>query len=1267
MVTILLFALGSHAMYAQVPSLVLPSANTNQMQYMAISPDEVYAATADLDNEIKIWEIASGKLIRTIVCESLSAGIIFIPKIHSVIVSSRQIIQYDLRSNRQDTILKYEYCAGIAASLDGKWVAALGSPNNTVPFQLFMFQVTDRLKLVDSISTNYGNDEVKFNSANHTIIVYGNKTPELFATPTLKRIAPLKGHIASVANVSFSKLGHEILTTSNDGTCRLWNAKNGQQIMTYEGHGGDVWDAALYKNEQRVITTSSDRLAIIWDKKTGKKIKQITAHNDYVYRARVSEDGKTYTLSDGKGYCTVWDAQKDSLLFSFNSGKGSAYFLTYLKKGNQLLVGNYEPLLTRWDITAKKKIMQYGMLNERFTNMDVSNDETTLLTASRDGNIRSIDIATGRINFNSKKYNDDNWATSVQFHPDNNLMVVSGGYQPTYLLQPNGKTKSATELKADTFDPYSFFSPDGQYYAHVNSNNLQVYRSVDNSLVLVDEKLSLFSRHHFSEDSKYIITGKKNAIAVWDLTSGKKVFQNQVASNYPDFLYINRTASYVIYGDNNMGEVIIWSMEMNKEWLNFKNIKYACFTSNPDILLMITKDNIVSHYSIIQKKIITNWPMKANMSAANYQYYENKGWIIGISGDIIKIYDLALGGIIKNFTGETVKLGKSTERLYLQKNDVIEIYNTKTWELVYKHYALPGKDYLVQDAYGRFDGTDVARKQLYFVCGQEVIEMEQVKDLLWVPNLVERIMSNESINAPSIHTLKICNYTPTVSQVMNNLKDYQFEITPRDGGLGEVITYVNGIEVRIDLPKELIKKANTYTLLIPKNELSKFMPGGNENIVSVKAFTADNSLTSRNIEIDEVVIKKDSTPPNLYAIIVGVSDYKGTELDLKYAAKDGNDIANALGTAAKKLLNKNNNEHVFIYNFTTEGNRLQLPEKAAIKKQMDEISKKALPNDILLLFFAGHGVMAGPSEEKQFYFLTADASALSANNNLAQTGISTAELTEWMKPERIKAQKRILIFDACNSGQAIKDFVKIGGNDNGYLSARSDDNAQIIKAIDKLNEKSGFFILSASASNQSAYELGRFSQGLLTYSLLKAIKQQPDILDEGKYLNVSKWFNAAEQSVTELSKENGARQEPQLVSNTNFNIGIVDKEVISGIVLPQEKPLFTASIFQNNDESIADDNLEFSNTLNLKLAQVSSSGIASKIIYTNTTTAPNAFTLTGRYTVTGNTLSVTVNIKQNRITLHKFTASGIIDEMPALAASIIEKASSWWQSQPQNQ
>jgi len=452
----------------------------------------------------------------------------------------------------------------------------------------------------------------------------------------------------------------------------------------------------------------------------------------------------------------------------------------------------------------------------------------------------------------------------------------------------------------------------------------------------------------------------------------------------------------------------------------------------------------------------------------------------------------------------------------------------------------------------------------------------------------------------------------------------------------------------------LKKNGNNYELIIKKDEIKNLLIAGDETLVTVRAYTADNTVSSRGLIVKENKSKEAATPPNLYAVMVGISDYKGDELDLKYAAKDALDISAAVSNAAKKLLNNDGKEHVFMYNLTTSKDHYLLPEKNSIKKTLEEIGRKATANDILFIFFAGHGVMEG--DKKQFYFLTADASKASATGAIADVGISTAELTEWMKPANIKAQKRILVFDACNSGQAIKDLVKIGNDNQDYLAARNDDKAQLIKAIDKLNEKSGLFILSASASDQNAYEMGRYSQGLLTYSLLKAIKQQPAILEDGKYLNVSSWFNAAERTVTELSKESGARQEPQVVSNTNFNIGLVDADVMARIILPQEKPLFTASIFLNNDEAIGDDDLELSKMINLQLADISSRSAESKIVYVTATNSPEAYTMTGRYEVKGNLLTVRVNVKQNKEIKYRFEMAGTKDKLKELVTEIASKA-----------
>ncbi len=603
--------------------------------------------------------------------------------------------------------------------------------------------------------------------------------------------------------------------------------------------------------------------------------------------------------------------------------------------------------------------------------------------------------------------------------------------------------------------------------------------------------------------------------------------------------------------------------------------------------------------------------------------------------------------------GSSMQFLNNNQLLLIASARYLSILNIKAGK--YFHLFFPDNDnWIVLDENGNFDGTEDARKKLYLTCGTEVVNLEQVKDQLWVPNLAERIIAGETVNARKLADMNICGFTPEVINTSTDADTYRFKIQPRSGGLGETVLLVNGIEAKRYPINTLKKIGNAYELVVPKAGLNNMLIAGQENPVTVKAYTADNGISSRGLILLADKRKQSAAPANLYAVMVGVSDYKGEGLDLKYAAKDATDLSSAISHAAKKMLNTDGKEHVFMYNLTTSRDHYLQPEKNSIKKVLEEIGKKAKANDILLVFFAGHGMME--ANHKKFYFLTADASAASAVESIADVGISTAELTDWMKPQNIPAQKRILIFDACNSGQAIKDFVTMGSTGQDYLAARNDDEAQQIKAIDKLNEKSGLFILSASSSNQSAYEMGRYAQGLLTYSLLKAIKQQPDILDDGKYLDLSRWFSAAEKTVSEVSKENGARQDPQIVSNTNFNIGIVDDEVMGKVVLAAEKPLFAASNFQNNDRDIADDDLELSRAINSQLQNIASRGTESVIVYNQTMHIKDAFTLTGGYDINADVVSVNINIKQNKILKGRFKVVGSAGNLKALGADIVNQA-----------
>jgi WD40 repeat protein len=828
------------------------------------------------------------------------------------------------------------------------------------------------------------------------------------------------------------------------------------------------------------------------------------------------------------------------------------------------------------------------------------------------------------------------------------------------------------------------FSPDGKkVISSSNKNNGTVWDAATGKLLFNLKTQGQINALHsvvISPNDKWILIVMENgSINLWEAATGKIinsftgyhpfVWEN----NYADFVLINHPR-YTQFSPDEKFIITYQNRDTACLW-DVKTCQFLCsFTKEGKQLKVAANKNIL--FDKGQKKILViTGSDTASLDLSKLGLHD-----ISLSGsDDQKLVDYTGREPITEWKSAELKhfnflncgegscspyLGEigicfahhSNWAVTVSNDNTIKIRDTTSGKILYSFLSIDSSDYLAVDNAGHYDGTQAARKLLYFTCGLEVISLDQVKDQLWVPNLIERINNKEIINAKTLNELNICGLTPEVKEVSSNPDEYYFTIKPRRGGLGDLNLSINGVVADTRKPEQLTKKDDVYELRIIKKDFIPYLPDGQINKISLKVYTADNAISSQEITITIDKTEKPTPPPSLFAVMVGVSDYKGEAMDLDFAAIDATDVSNALKDAAGKLLGK---EHVFMYNLTTAKDHYLLPEKNSIKKVLEEIGEKATANDILFIFLSGHGVMEGEGK-KLFYYMTADAADFDA---YTVAGISTTELTEWIKPQNIKAQKRILILDACHSGQAINDFVKLGDDKLGIPASKGDGKAQQIKAIDKLNEKSGLFILSASASDKSAFESKIHSHGYLTYSLLKAIKEQPDILEDGKFLNISRWFNAAGKTVSEVAKEEGVGQQTQIVSNTDFNIGLVDDEVMGNIKLPEGTLVFSASNFQNNDVAADGDDLEMSRTINQSLQESSSN----EIIYSATASSANAYSLSGRYDVKDNTVTISFSIKKNNKTLFRFEKeAGPKDKLRELADTVVTKAVEWVISNKEN-
>lgn len=1264
------FFCSAFSIYAQQPRLILPIGHTGHITSALFSPDGKKIVTGSDDGTSKLWDVETGALLadwRGHGSDWVTSAV-FSPDGKKVLTTGGFLAKvWDVEQGSLLTVFKGHY---------GSLLSGVFSPDGTRILTASLDKTASiwDLKSGKALITLKGHTQsvegAKYSTDGTRILTFSkDSTVRIWDAAKGGLLSILKGHRNVILSASFNSVGDRVITASADGEARVWDLSTGEMLFQLP-HKNAVNSALFSPDDKMILTASSDSTVVVWDASTGGIIQKIEGLKRSLYAASFSPDGKQVVIpwginrkmrfiSSRGGDVIIWDLKTRSQKVILNGHAGWVYSAVYSQDGKKILTSSGDLTVKIWDAASAKLLRNFGGHTPELNVLSTNPVGNSILTAGSDQIARIWDLRTGKPSIILKGH----WMRIVcgGFSSDGKT-VVTGSDDNTARIWNTQTGKLLRTIPVRGMVYAAEFSSDGKKIITTSWSKSDIWDSETGQHLYELVGDGRIYTGGYSPDGRFFLTYESSGNArLWNVETGK--LQNVFAQgDQINSGYFSPNGEKVITASSK-GIVKVWDAKSGWALLTIKEnyaVRQAVFT--PDGKRIITASDQLRVWDSDTGNLLDSFRNSQRTAPSSLQFSYDGKKILAKTLEGVNVWALSDGALLAAMKipfrelNQVVFSRNSNQVFTAGMDGMIEVWDISSSRTLYTFFSVDVDDFLTVDNSYRFDGSEAARKLLYFTCGTEVIQLDQVKDQLWVPNIVERINLGDSIRSKKLSELDICGLTPEVEDQTTSTGDYRFLIKPGKGGIGQTALLVNGIEVkRYDL-SQLIKGSTGYELSIPRADLQPSLLKGQENSIAVKSYTADNSVFTRGLKVDESPSTAvSSIAPNLYAVMVGVSDYKGEELDLKYAAKDAKDIANALQVAARKLLNADGKEHVFMYDLTTSEKRDGLPEKINIRKVFEEIGKKAMPNDILMIFFAGHGVMEG--EKKQFYFLTSDASASTASAAVKEVGISTDELTEWMKPQNIRAQKRILIFDACNSGQAIKDFVQMGGNNQGYLAARGDEQGQLVKAIDKLNERSGLFILSASASNQSAYEMGRYAQGLLTYSLLKAIKEQSDILDQGRYLDLSRWFHAAEQTVMELTRETGARQQPQIVSNTNFNIGVVDAEVRAGIRLPQEKPLFTGCNLQNADENIASDDLGLNMLLNAEFQSISVRGGTESILFTPGIQSADAWTLGGRYEVKGKSIAVRLNIRQgSNLPKYKFELSGSADDLKGLSRLIADRA-----------
>ena len=391
---------------------------------------------------------------------------------------------------------------------------------------------------------------------------------------------------------------------------------------------------------------------------------------------------------------------------------------------------------------------------------------------------------------------------------------------------------------------------------------------------------------------------------------------------------------------------------------------------------------------------------------------------------------------------------------------------------------------------------------------------------------------------------------------------------------------------------------------------------------------------------ETVQIYKDSIDltPGLFGLFVGTSIYKDPKLNLKFSDDD----AVALQEGFRKISEKMYDENRINLQILTSGTSAD--EKSSSKKNileaLDNISKNALPHDIIIIFLSGHGMTI----DDDFFYLTSDAGTVDLHQDATSRNkvcLSSNELLEKLK--KIRSNKQVIVLDACHSGQ----ITQILSGSTKALSTTQE------KALEFLEDKMGVYILASSESNQKSFETEALEKGLLTFGLLRGMSGGAS---KNGVINVIDLLNYASNEAEDIGKRVLNRTQRPVLNiakgGNSFPIGFENAEL--KVELPKDKITIGESFIKKVlKDHIFHDPHKINNELKALLRERGAFGASTAFIF-SPKDADNNYTINGTYdTQDGEIIIEWYILKNEEIFKGPFTKSKKIEKKSKLINIII--------------
>ena len=1127
---------------------------------------------------------------------------------------------------------------------------------------------------------------VAFSPDGQRLVTSGYKVALLWDVATGKSLFGYEGHADSVHGVAFSPDGKWLATCGKDKTARLWEAATGREVRRFEGHAGAVQAVSFSAKGDRLLTAGEDKTARVWEVASGQELHRLEGHTLGLTSAVFSPNGLRVVTGGADATIRVWDVAANKQVAAETFGKGQTMVTAAWAADGSRLAFAWDSSVRVLEVATNKTTdyRRYGRIGDPQV-IALSADGRSLAAADGNGaKVWSTAAGSGRdLDGLSEAVN------ALAFAPDGRALVTAGMDKTAWVWGTRGQNTRrmpdglwadvVTNGKVETVWKGSgkyeghdgviqsvAYSPDGKWVLTGGANRLfDLAGETKAEAILWDaaagrpvrrflQAKGNISAVAFSPDGATVAVGLhlntgEQSLKFFDAATGKDVTAPKCDIYQVDAVVFSPDGKYVLATgfDKDGTTTRVWARDTGREvqrWAGYT--PGAAFHPDGKTILVRGLKAAAALRAVEGDRELRRYESPFATQAVALSADGLRAAAVGEFGGVV--WDAATGhGIARlngpfgtDLTNLRAAFSPDGRILAVAAGQTTHLLDAKTGKELCRLVGFTDNTWAVVDPEGRYDasnGGDV--NGLHWVVGQEPIALSQLKDRYYDPGLLakhlgvhkEPLRTVAAFTAPKLYPGVDAKTAGTALDVT---------LSNRGGGIGKVVVLVNGKEATADArPRGADPDAAKLTLKLDLAGDPRLEPG-KPNKVEVIAYNAEGYLASRGlVRVIEPEGQAVADPPELWAVVCGVSDYRGDALDLKFAAKDADDFAAAVRVAGDRLFGKDH-VHLTALSSTRPAN---LPNRANLTAAL-AAAQKAKPGDVLVVYLAGHGVNHG-GQDGDFHYLTADAASANLSDPAVRdsTSLSSRDLTELLK--RVPAQKQVLVLDTCASGKLLEK-----------LSEKRDVPGSQVRALEQLKDRTGMFVLAGCAADAVSYEATRYGQGLLTHSLLLGMRGAA-LKDER--VDVSNLFGFAVDRVPELARNIGGVQRPVVAAprgGQSFPIGLVTAADRAGIPLQADRPMLLRCSLQDEDEF--KDVLDLGKKVDEALRGAAARGRDAPLVFVDATDLPDAHHLAGRYKTDGDAVTLTGNLFRGKARVGRVTASGSAakpDEFAAKVAAEVEK------------